>query len=124
MKYFFRLIRIPLGYVVLAMEWLTRPKLPNHSAERQAQLDSETSQLQLYQFKRCPFCAKVRKGIRALGLNIEKRDALNDQMWRTELLEQGGKIKTPCLRIANEDGSVEWMYESDAIIAYLNQRFS
>ncbi len=124
MKYFFRAIRIPLGMVVLLMERLTRPKLPNHSPQRQAELDSATADIKLYQFKACPFCAKTRKGIRSLGLNIEQRDAKRNPTWRQELLEEGGRIKAPCLRVVEDNGSVEWIYESDAILGYLNKRFA
>jgi len=29
----------------------------------------------------------------------------------------------PCLRIDKDDGSVQWMYESNDIIAYLKREF-
>ena len=35
----------------------------------------------------------------------------------------GGKIKVPCLHI-QEEGQSRWLYESNAIIAYLEQRFA
>jgi glutathione S-transferase len=39
-------------------------------------------------------------------------------------LEQlGGKFKVPCLRI-EENGQSTWLYESKAIIAYLDERFA
>jgi hypothetical protein len=40
------------------------------------------------------------------------------------LLEGGGQVKVPCLRITNADGNVEWMYESDDIISYLQKNFA
>jgi glutathione S-transferase len=40
---------------------------------------------------------------------------------RAALIEQGGHSQVPCLRIETTDGSVQWMYESDDIIAYLQQ---
>jgi glutathione S-transferase len=39
-------------------------------------------------------------------------------------LSGGGNLKVPCLRIENQQGGVEWMYESTAIINYLNSRFT
>ncbi|SLJ83579.1 glutathione S-transferase N-terminal domain-containing protein [Psychrobacter sp. DAB_AL43B] len=42
--------------------------------------------------------------------------------FRSELAENGGRVKVPCLRI-EENGEVQWMYESNDIIAYLQQRF-
>ena len=74
----------------------------------------------LYQFKACPFCVKVRRAIKREGLNIETRDAKNNEQYRQELLEQGGKVKVPCLRI-EKNGQVQWLYESNDIIAYLNK---
>jgi len=60
------------------------------------------------------------RAIKREGLKIETRDAKNNQQFRQELLEQGGKIKVPCLRI-EKNGQVEWLYESNDIIAYLNK---
>ena len=51
------------------------------------------------------------------------RDAKNDAQARSELEQQGGKIKVPCLRI-EENGQSTWLYESKAIIAYLDERFA
>ena len=61
--------------------------------------------------------------MRRLGLNIELRDARNDPQWEQELIEQGGKRQVPCLRINNEDGKVEWLYESKDIKRYLQQQY-
>ncbi|MCJ8267834.1 MAG: glutathione S-transferase N-terminal domain-containing protein, partial [Psychrosphaera sp.] len=57
-----------------------------------------------------------------LNLNIELRDAKNNAQHRQELLEEGGRIKVPCLRI-QEGEKVTWLYDSNAIITYLDQRF-
>ena len=51
------------------------------------------------------------------------RGAENDEARRQELLEQGGKVQVPCLRIEDQ-GEVRWLYESKAIGAYLNERFA
>jgi glutathione S-transferase len=53
---------------------------------------------------------------------IQKRNVSEGSPHREELLQGGGKIQTPCLRIENEKG-VEWMYDSKAIIGYLEERF-
>jgi len=39
------------------------------------------------------------------------------------LRQNGGKIKVPCLHIQGE-GQSRWLYDSNAIIAYLEQRFA
>lgn len=61
-----------------------------------------------------------------LGLNIEKRYAQHNTIFRYELQQQGGKVTVPCLRIApspTEADQVQWLYESNEIIRYLQQRF-
>jgi glutaredoxin len=123
MKYLFRIIRWPLGQLVIFIDWITRPPIPEIAAERRTELDAITSTMKMYQFKQCPFCVKTRRNIRRLGLNIELRDARNDPKWNSELINEGGKYQVPCLRLANDDGSSEWMYGSEKIINYLDQRF-
>ena len=49
--------------------------------------------------------------------------AKHDGEHRQALEQQGGRIKVPCLRI-EENGQSTWLYESKAIIAYLDQRFA
>ena len=124
MKYIFRVIRWPLGQLVIFVDWISRPKAPGYPAEKQAELDAATSSMKLYHFKQCPFCVKTRRAIRRLGLNIETRDARNHPQWNHELINEGGKYQVPCLRIVNDDDSVEWMYEANTINQYLDQRFS
>ena len=116
-------IRWLLGNLILLIDRLTRPRTPNHPPSVQAELDRQTQGLSLYQFRACPFCVRVRRVIRRLGLNIELRDAKNDPRWRSELTEQGGRYQTPCLRIQQDDGSVRWLYESRDIGQYLDERF-
>lgn len=115
-------LRRGLGNLILFIDWLTRPRAPKRDPQAQAQVDAETASLALYQFKLCPFCIKTRRSLRRLGLNIETRDAMQEPH-RGELLAGGGEIKVPCLAI-EEDGKTRWMYESDDIISYLDQRFA
>lgn len=124
MKTLFRLLRWPLGQIVVFLNWLSGPKPPTRSAEVQQKLDAQTAHLKLYQFQQCPFCVRTRRRIRGLGLNIETRDALNDPRWQSELIEQGGKYQVPCLRIDKGDDNIEWLYESKDIIRYLDRRFA
>lgn len=124
MKYIFIPIRFILGYIIIFIDWITRPSIPEYSPEKKAELDAATSKMVLYQFKRCPFCVKTRRTIRRLGLNIEQRDARNDPKWNAELIKEGGKYQVPCLRITGDDGEVSWLYESTAINSYLDGRFS
>jgi len=123
-RYFFRTLRILLGPFMLLGELLTTPKGIERDPEAQKKVDEESKELLLYQFRTCPFCIKVRKELSRLSLNIEKRDALKDPAARADLLENGGAIKVPCLRIPAEHGKYIWLYESDDIIAYLRERFA
>jgi glutaredoxin len=124
MKYIFRLIRWPLGQIIILVDLLTRPKKPDISPEKRAELDATTASMKLYQFQQCPFCVKTRRTIRKLGLNIELRDARNDPQWNQELINEGGRYQVPCLRLVKDDGSIEWLYESNDINRYLHKRFS
>lgn len=122
---FFRAVRLILTPIVLLNEKLTTPaKAINRTAEQQAEVDAACHELALYQFQACPFCIRVRKEMARLGLNIEKRDAQKVAEHRQALLEGGGRTKVPCLRINHRDGATEWLYESDEIKAWLNQRFA
>ena len=123
MKYIFRAIRWPLGQLVIFVDWISRPKTPGYSPEKQAELDAATSDMKVYHFKQCPFCVRTRRTIRRLGLNIETRDARNDPQWNRELISEGGRYQVPCLRVVKDDNSVEWLYESNNINQYLDQRF-
>lgn len=120
---FFRGLRLVLAPVVLIAEKLSTPQAIERSEEEQARVDEACQSLALYQFRTCPFCVKVRKEIARLGLKIEVRDAQLHPEHRRELAEGGGRIKVPCLKIAQDDGSEEWLYESDAINAWLHRRF-
>lgn len=112
-------IRWILGKIILGLDKLTAPAPMIRSVEEQKQLDEATAQLKLYQFHACPFCVKVRREIRRLNLKIELVDTLNDKAAEERLINEGGKRQVPCLYIVNEDKSVTWLYESNAIMIYL-----
>ena len=116
-------LRIGLGQLVVFGDWISRPRKLARSPEVQAQVEQATADLALYQFHACPFCVKVRRNLHRLNLPVELRDAKNDAQHRQTLEQQGGRIKVPCLRI-EENGQSTWLYESKAIIAYLDQRFA
>ena len=122
-RLFFRLVRAILGPFVLLWERLTAPRGIQRPPEKQAEVDEACRHLALYQFRTCPFCIRVRQTMRRLSLPVELRDARNDDRYRQELLEGGGEVKVPCLRISEADGTVRWMYESDDIIAWLERHF-
>jgi glutaredoxin len=120
---FFKTLRVVLGPILLLKEKMTAPAGLVRSTEAQQAVDQQTRRLALYQFKTCPFCIKVRQEMRRLSLDIELRDAQNDDTHRAALIAGGGKPMVPCLRIEEADGQCRWMYESGDIIAYLRERF-
>ena len=123
-RLFFKSIRAVLGPVILFGDWITTPRGVKRDPAAQTRIDDETRQLALYEFKTCPFCIKTRRAIKRLSLNIERRNAQHNPQHRQQLLESGGQIKVPCLKITDDKGDSTWMYESSDIIQYLQQRFS
>ena len=123
MKLLINLIRNLLGYIIIAVDLITRGSKKKREPEKQKEVNQELKNLSLYQFAACPFCTKTRRAMYKLNLPIEKRNAPEGSARRAELLEGGGKVKVPCLRI-EKDGNVEWMYESSDIISYLEKRFA
>lgn len=105
------------------LDWLG-PKGIERSPEAQAEVDQQTARLALYASKFCPYCIKVRRTIEALGLTIQECDTAHDPAARQELIHGGGASQVPCLRITDDEGNVHWMYESNDIIAYLQERFA
>jgi glutaredoxin len=122
-RLFFRTLRAVLGPFLLLGNWLTRPRgIVRPPAEQQA-VDARTRNLALYHFPTCPFCLKTRRVMRRLSLNIELRNARSDNAPRAALIAGGGKPQVPCLLITSADGRQTWLYESDAINAWLNREF-
>lgn len=116
-------LRIGLGQIIIFLDFITRPRKLKRSPQEQAQVENAAADLALYQFHACPFCVKTRRTLHRLNVPVALRDAKNDGAHRQTLVEQGGKLKVPCLRI-EEHGESRWLYESKAIIAYLNERFA
>jgi len=119
-----KVIRWILGQIILILDFLTSPKAVVREAEEQRAIDDVTASMSIYQFKTCPFCVKVRRELKRHALHIELRDAKNDAEIKAELVREGGRHKVPCLRIEKPDNSVEWLYESNDIIAYLKNQFN
>ena len=122
-RLFFKILRAVLGPFLLLGDRLTRPKGIVRPDTEQHAVDARTRDLALYHFPTCPFCLKTRRVMRRLSLDIELRDAKNDKAHRAALVDGGGKPQVPCLLIADAQGRQTWLYESDAINAYLNREF-
>jgi glutaredoxin len=122
-RLFFRTLRLVLTPFLLLGYWLTRPKGITRPAAEQAAVDARTRSLALYHFPTCPFCLKTRRTLKRLSLDIELRNAQHDEAHRAALIAGGGKPQVPCLLITADNGKQTWLYESDAINAYLNREF-
>jgi glutaredoxin len=120
---FFRTLRIVLGPFMQVWEFVTRPKGVVRAPELQQAVDKQCQSLVLYQFTTCPFCIKVRQEMRRLSLPIERRDAQHHLQNRDDLLKGAGTVKVPCLKITDAQGQSQWLFESGAIISYLQGRF-
>ncbi|WP_448211376.1 glutaredoxin family protein [Colwellia sp. MEBiC06753] len=117
------IIRWLVGRIVLLINFITQPKSPKLTAEQQADIAEKTAHLSLYQLPACPFCVKVRRAMKRQGIDIELKNIKDSQQgFRDELVQFGGKPTVPCLRIAGDGvdaSSAQWLYESNDIIAYL-----
>ncbi|MBS3998465.1 MAG: glutathione S-transferase N-terminal domain-containing protein [Hydrogenophaga sp.] len=120
---FFKTVRVLLGPVLLGWERLSRPRGVVREPAQQQLVNMQCRSLALYQYRTCPFCMKVRQNMRRLSLDIELRDAQHDATHRAALVAGGGKAKVPCLKITDASGKSQWLYDSDAINAYLDSRF-
>lgn len=120
---FFRGVRLILTPFMLIGERVSRPRGIERDPAEQARVDEQTRAMALYHFPACPFCIKARRAMQRLSLDIELRNAQAAGPWREELQNEGGRLQVPCLRIEEDDGTVRWLYESDAIIRYLRGRF-
>ena len=119
---FMFVVRWILGRIILLLNFIFAPKKRQRSLDDQQQVDKKAQCLSLYQYNACPFCVKVRREMRRQNLNINLVDAKQDNN-KQELISEGGKLQVPCLKISN-NGKVEWLYESKAIMNYLNSEFA
>ncbi len=116
-----KILRNALGLIIVFGNWLTKPKRVQRSTADQELAQNAVAGHSLYQLYACPFCVKTRRALHRLNVDVEIRDINRDPAHRTALEDGGGRVKVPCLRIQNGD-QVQWMYESNDIIEYLEQR--
>lgn len=76
--------------------------------------------LTLYYKPTCPFCQKVLATIEELSISVTLKDVSADEALREELIAHGGKRQVPYLVDESRDTA---LYESDEIIAYLEQHY-
>ncbi len=76
--------------------------------------------IELYDFEGCPYCRKVREVFCELDLDYLAHPVAHGSPRRQQLLKLGGKVQVPYLIDPN---SGTRRYESDDIIAYLNDTY-
>lgn len=116
-------IRYILGRIILFVDWLTTPKRMHRTEADQQLVDSKLEAYSLYELTACPFCVKVRRECTRLGIDIKRENVKTDPQSLVRLEVEGGKFQVPCLHIVAADGSVEWVYESNEVIARLQRDF-
>ena len=118
MKFLIKGLREGVGRLIVLGDFIFSPTQIKRDEQTQKKIDEKCQDFILYQFYACPFCIKARRNIKRLNLNIKKRSVSEGSPYREELLEQGGKVQVPCLKI-QKGNEVQWLYESDAIIKFL-----
>ncbi len=76
--------------------------------------------LLLYNMEGSPYCRKVREALSELDLSHVVRNLPKGSPKRAELVQRGGKMQVPYLVDPNTGRA---MYESDDIVAYLEERY-
>lgn len=77
--------------------------------------------IELYDLKGCPYCAKVRRALDDLELSYETHAVAGRRRNRDEVYEVSGQYGVPVL-VDNANG-IEGMAESDDIVAYLYREY-
>jgi len=118
-----KIFREGVGGLMAFISFLTWPRKIKRDSTAQIEIDKQVESMSMYQYFACPFCIKLRRTVHRLNIPLEYRDAqIRGGEHRDALEKEGGRIKVPCLRI--DDGEkTTWLYESNEIISYLNQRF-
>ena len=79
-------------------------------------------QYALYYFDSCPYCQRVLKALPELKVKVEKRNVKDEPKWHQEKLDATGSSQVPCLKITDNQGQVQWLFESMDIIHYLQKQ--
>ena len=77
--------------------------------------------LELYELKGCPYCAKVRWALSDLDLDYESRSVPSSRDDRTAVYEASGQYGVPVL--VDRTNDVDGLSESEDIVAYLYEEY-
>ncbi|MFT6633343.1 MAG: glutaredoxin [Bacteriovoracaceae bacterium] len=115
-----KFIRLIVGTILKVLDKLTSPSPNKIDDQQKAEIIEKSKGLELYEFSACPFCIKVKRFMRKNNISTPLRDAKNDASFKKELLDNGGRVKVPCLKITKENNT-QWLYESNDIIEYFQK---
>lgn len=109
----------PINTVTAVFAGALRPRggRVRGSTGREAQPDE---MLELYNFEASPYCRKVREALDELELDALVHNVAKKSKRRPELVERGGTMMVPYLIDPNTGAA---MYESDDIVAYLEETY-
>ena len=115
-----KLIRWILGKTIISLDIVFSPKALNRNSASQIKINKITNSYKLYQYHACPFCVKVRRFFKKESLNIDLIDA-KKEIFKLDLIQNGGKQKVPCLKVQLKNKQVRWIYESGDIIEFISK---
>ena len=115
-----KLIRWILGRMIIFLDFIFTPKPKLRDKSSQDLVNNITNSYKLYQYYACPFCVKVRRFFKRESISIELIDAKN-QVFKENLVQNGGMLKVPCLRVESKKNQVKWIYESNEIIDFISK---
>ena len=116
-----RVIRWILGRMIIFLDFTFTPKSRLRDKSSQQLVNKITKHYKLYQYHACPFCVKVRRFLKRESINIELVNA-KSEIYKKDLIEYGGILKVPCLRVEKEKNEVKWLYESNEIIIFISKQ--
>ncbi|MDC0457089.1 glutaredoxin [Alphaproteobacteria bacterium] len=115
-----KVIRWILGRVIILLDFIFTPKSKLRDNSSQDSVNKITSSYKLYQYHACPFCIKVRRFLKRESINITLINAKKD-VFKKHLIQNGGILKVPCLRVQSKKNHVKWIYESNEIIDFISK---
>jgi glutaredoxin len=115
-----KVIRWILGRMIIFLDFIFTPKSKLRDKSSQDLVNKMTKSFKLYQYHACPFCVKIRRFCKKESINIELIDA-KMEIFKKDLIKNGGVLKVPCLRVVSTKNQVKWIYESNQIIDFISK---
>ena len=78
------IIRFILGRIILFLDWMTSPKPIPVSPEKIKFIQEKVKDMEIYEFKACPFCVRVRRFMKKNNISIKIKDARRNKDFADE----------------------------------------